>query len=582
MTGGGSSDYGPIDGSAMAARVDAAICEMPGLGMRLSLSGLGRHLIEELADSDPLRDLAVGLQYRLIANAASDDRQLFGPFGPFFEGVLESGEQYRMPQDIGEVSPDVIEVWRLCALEDVHPVVRARLADLLWVVRQGADPHVWALLAVDSYVAAASADWENPIEVRNGLFRALELCLLLNQAAWNGPVLAALSDMAERSLAYGAHQPGVVISILEVLAERGEPSAEQLTSEALDVYGDDPWVMESLLEIHAQFRSPDEREEIWERQVAGYVAQADLAEGMRKHALLRKAAELAASKGLTVTHDQIVTRIEAIDWEEMGFGTAQFETEVDAEAVDECVAAIVGDDDIDSALGRFGSQIPTGDLDENRAFVEELAAEHPLQRLLSQQVIGDYNCVLWQVSDLESQQDFDLYRYEQQSILFFAQLPGLQALRRIVSRYPASAETLTELFTTELIEPAVAERIARSVELWQQGDPDAAVSVLAPRLERAIRHACHLGGLRVTKQADMTRGLPGGVLGLGALLSSLKGRLGESERRYLRGALVEVTSLNLRNRVAHGQIDRASDTDYVILSHIACWLRLIGVSTSGT
>ncbi len=582
MTSDGPTDHEPDDGLAMAARVDAAISEMPGLGKRLSLSGLGRHLIGELADSDPLQGLAVALQYRLIANTASEDRQLFGPFGPFFEGRLESGEPYRIPQDLGEVGSDVVEVWRLCALEEVHPAVRARLADLLWEVRQGDDPHEWAILAIDSYVAAAGADWENPIELRDGLFRALELCLLLNQPERNGPVLAALADMAERSLANRAQQPGVVIPALEALAERGDPAAQQLIGEALDVYGDDPWVMESLLEIRARFCSPGEREEIWERQVAGYVAQADLAEGMRKHALLRKAAELAASKGLTATHDQIVTRIEAIDWEEMGFGTAQVETEIDAGAVEEWVSALVGDDDLDLSLCRFGSQIPAGDLEENRAFVEDLAREHPLQQLLSQQVIGDYNCVLWQVSDLESQQEFDLYRYEQQGIVLFAQLFGLQALRRIVSRYPTTTEALTELFTTQIIEPAVAERIARSFELWQQGDPDAAVSVLAPRLERAIRHACHLGGLRVTKQADMKRGLPGGVLGLGALLSSLKGRLDESERRYLRGALVEVTSLNLRNRVAHGQIDRATEADYVVLFNVACWLRLLRVTTPET
>ena len=313
MTGDGSSDHEATGGSALAARVDAAIREMSGLGRRLSLSGLGGHLIGELADSDPLRGLAIGLQYRLKANAASEARQLYGPFGPFFEGALESGEPYRIPQDLGEVSSDVIEVWRLCALEDVHPVVRARLADLLWEVKQGATPHVWALLAVDSYAASVDAEWDNPIEVRDGLFRAHELCLLLNQPDRNGPVLAALADIAERSLGSKSREPGVVIPVLEVLAERGEPTAKQLTGDALDVYGDDPWVMESLLEIHSQFCSPDEREEIWERQVAGYVAQADSAGGMRKHALLRKAAELAASKRLTSAHDEIVARIEEID-----------------------------------------------------------------------------------------------------------------------------------------------------------------------------------------------------------------------------------------------------------------------------
>ena len=41
----------------------------------------------------------------------------------------------------------------------------------------------------------------------------------------------------------------------------------------------------------------------------------------------------------------------------------------------------------------------------------------------------------------------DLCRYEQQGIVLFAHLPGRQALRRIVSTYPASADDLTELFT---------------------------------------------------------------------------------------------------------------------------------------
>ncbi|WP_419847492.1 DUF4209 domain-containing protein [Candidatus Poriferisocius sp.] len=555
---------------------------MSELGKYVSLSGLARHLGGGLSDSDPVGGLVVALQFRFIVDSDDEGRQLFGPFGPMFEGTLESGEPFRVPQDLGEVSPDVIELWGRCARAETHPMVRARLADLLWEVREGASPHLWALLAIESYVATSEVEWDDRIGLRNGLIRALELCRLLNQPDKEGPVVRAVAEMAQRSLGRGTQEPGVVFPILELLAAREDPAAEQLVSEALDVYGDDPWTMESLLEIHAQMRPPEERAAIWEQQVESYVAEADCATGLRRHALLRKAAELAASKGLTATHEDIATRIEAISWEEMDFGKAQVETEIDGEAIEEWVTAIVGDDDLDSALGRFGSEIPSGDVEENRDFVEELAREYPFQRLASQQVIGDYQSVLWQVSGPESQQEFDLYRYEQQRVVFFAHLHGQQALRRIVSRYPISVENLTGLFTTQLIEQAVAERMARSVELWQQGDPDSAVAVLVPRLERIIRNACHLGGLRVTKHADMKRGLPGGVLSLGALLSSLEGKLGESERRYLRGTLVEVTSLNLRNRVAHGLIDNASDADFVVLFQIACWLRLLTVSTTKT
>lgn len=43
-----------------------------------------------------------------------------------------------------------------------------------------------------------------------------------------------------------------------------------------------------------------------------------------------------------------------------------------------------------------------------------------------------------------------------------------------------------------------------------------------------------------------------------------------------------MTSSNLRNRVAHGQIDHATDADYVVLFQIACWLRLQKVSMPET
>jgi hypothetical protein len=565
MTGDGPTDYEPQVGSVLASRVGSAISEMPELDKRLTLSSLARHLGSELSESDPMRSLVVALQYRFIADSDIEGRQLFGPFGPMFEDVLESGEAFRVPQDLGEVGSNVKELWALCALAEVHPVVLARLADLLWVVKEGDAPHEWALLAIESYVAASGVDWDDTIELRNGLIRALELCRLLNQPDKEGPVVGAAVEMAQNSLGRGAQQPGVVFPILELLAARGDPETEQLVNEALKIYRDDPWDMEALLEVHAQLRPPEERDAIWEQQVAGYVAEADRATGLRKHALLRKAAELAASKGLTATHEEVATQIEAISWEEMDFGTAEVKTEIDGEIIEEWVAAIVGDDDLDSALGRFGSEIPSGEVEENRACVEELAREHPLLRLISWQIMGDYRSVVWEVSGPGSHQEFDLYRWEQQQVVFFAHLPGLQALRRILSRYPISVELLTELFTTQIIEPAVAERIARSVELWQEGDPDSAVAVLVPRIERIIRTACHLGGLRVTKHADLERGLPGGVLSLGVLLSSLEGKLGESERRYLRGALVEVTSLNLRNRVAHGLVESASDVDFIVL-----------------
>ncbi len=566
------------DGPGLAARVDAAVSELAEASQRLSMFFLAERLSRDLLDHDPLGDVAFALRYRFISDPASEDRRLYGPYGPTRTGSAETGETSRFPPDPKEVSEDIVGVWSACAIEDFHPFVRARLADLLWEAKEGSSPHRWAHMAIDCFVEATRAVWDDHFEIRAGLFRALELCRRLNLPDKEGPVLSALTEMAEVSLQQRANGPGLVAPILEVLVDREEDSVGQLTERALELYADDPSFMESLLEIAAQLRPPQDREAIWEQQVAGFVAEADKSTGMRKHALLHKASELAASKGLAGTFRDIATKLESMDADDMGFVTAQCEAEIDAETVDPWVAAIVGNDNLDLALIRFGLEIPTGDVADNRAFVEEMAQEHPLQRLIPLKVMGEFNSVLKEVADPESHQDYDMYHYEQQRILFYAHLPGLLALRGIFSRYLVSAEELAALFATPLIEVEVAERIARSIELWQQGDPDSAVSVLAPRIERIIRFACHLSGIRVTKQANAKSGATGGVLGLGSLLSSLKGMIGESERRYLLGALVEVTSLNLRNRVSHGQIGRASESDFVVLFQVACWLRLLRVS----
>jgi hypothetical protein len=48
--------------------------------------------------------------------------------------------------------------------------------------------------------------------------------------------------------------------------------------------------------------------------------------------------------------------------------------------------------------------------------------------------------------------------------------------------------------------------------------------------------------------------------------------------RYLLNALVEPTGLNLRNRISHGLLDEAGQTEAVILLHIANFLRGVTLS----
>lgn len=123
------------------------------------------------------------------------------------------------------------------------------------------------------------------------------------------------------------------------------------------------------------------------------------------------------------------------------------------------------------------------------------------------------------------------------------------------------------------IEPLVALRIGKALEHFDTGDYDSAASVLAPRLERIVRGIATAIGLTVTRSPDRG-GRPGGVKGLGQILSLLKPALPEESYRYLGALLSEATSLNLRNRIGHGLADEVSRYEAALLIHAVCHLRL--------
>jgi hypothetical protein len=151
---------------------------------------------------------------------------------------------------------------------------------------------------------------------------------------------------------------------------------------------------------------------------------------------------------------------------------------------------------------------------------------------------------------------------------------AVQILDRITARYGALAQAV-DWFVAAQIEVPVASKIARAAELYSEGDPDSAAAVLAPRLERIVRRIASLVGHTVTRSPD-AGGRPGGVKGLGELLTLLQGSLPEPTRRYLRALLSEITALNLRNRIGHGLDDSISQREAALLIHAVCHLRMLG------
>jgi hypothetical protein len=152
-----------------------------------------------------------------------------------------------------------------------------------------------------------------------------------------------------------------------------------------------------------------------------------------------------------------------------------------------------------------------------------------------------------------------------------------EALHRIGRRddRPDRA-ALTDFLMTDFIDDETGERIARSIELYWDGEFDESAHVLIPRLERVVREMARQVGIPIVREPRPDREI-GGVEMLGALLRDLEGAFADRGwHAYLLNLLADPLGLNLRNSIAHGLHGVVGAVDASLLIQAA--LRLAAMS----
>ena len=179
---------------------------------------------------------------------------------------------------------------------------------------------------------------------------------------------------------------------------------------------------------------------------------------------------------------------------------------------------------------------------------------------------------MMQAANEEDHDRIDLAKHEALAIRMWGPL-GAQILEVIKDAFgEPDREELVAFFTTDLIDRAVAERIADAVLRYLEGDVDGCLHILIPQLETVIRAGAARVGIPVIKVPEGAQ--PGGVRGLGGLLKDFTGRIDESWRRYLLNSLADPLGVNLRNQLSHGLYGPAASPDAAVAIQIACYLRL--------
>ena len=487
----------------------------------------------------------------------------------------DDGDFSVYPTPLDRVEDGVLDTWGASARdESLHPLVRSRLADLLWTRRHDRRRR-WFRVAVESYVELATTDVE-VVEREGGLRRAVAICRESNHEDLMGGPLDALRQVARHSLDTGEDQYGVVGRALETLVANEQPCSD-LTEDAMAQYGDSPQRAAGLCQVAIRAsRDEDEKSRLRLQQIRVFTDAAARSSGLERLSHLEDARSIARKAGLADEERKIALMEEQTDLDEVR-QTSEISSEVDGEEVRSYVNAVVGDDDLSAALQRFGWSIPIGDPEESKAFLAEIAREHPLQSLIQLISVGPDNSVTRIPSGHPMREDVELGRYDAQVIEFFANLNGKLAIEAIEEKYGPDPQTLIECFTCVAIPEGLADRIAVSYRHWKTRDFVSAVSVLVLTLEGVVRRICRQAGINTTETAR-TRGgdIPiGQVRPLAPLIADLRAVFGVAPTRYLEAALVDRWSLNLRNSLAHVLAEEMTEGQYVVLFHIACTLRLM-------
>lgn len=512
--------------------------------------------------------------FGLVANYHGEVGNWGGYFGPgmAFEG--EDGHVHCAP-DLQEFTPATIAHWASRAHEARHPVLRARYADAAWdlspSVQDGRRDPDLARIAVDGYLEAVEdRRYHHPVNGITMMRRSLSLAVSINDQERLERAIDTVITFEDREgkdddslglwgnafdllvnaekIALTVEQEDAIITGLEQrlsrasLGESPNPDAAERAAERLAPY----------------YRRRGDREAV-QRVLTTYgrarVALADQADGLVASHWMQQVRQLYSDYGLAdeaSALDHLIREAGEKAVQEMQPVTAKFE--IPSEKLEEFLKALTDGVHTD-VLRRIASHF-LPQRDQVVTQVTELAKSAPFQAMISRTLVDPMGRPIAVVGSVEHDLDGQVILQTAQNMQINA--PFLQAVfDRLRSDARLSEEMLVDhLYRSPVFEDGKRPLYERGLRAFREKDFITAVHVLIPQVEAAVRQIVTLsngaiyrprrgGGLQLRQLDDLLRD------------DLVRSVLGENACFYLRVLLTDQRGWNVRNLVAHGQLDSA-------------------------
>ena len=531
------------------------------------------------SQDSPLINFLFAFRYKIVNKSNIEYYDQFGPLGPIV--TYENGTAFPIPVQM--VDDDVLIAWDELFELTENPLVKSRLADLLWLRKwKERKAYLYAQAAIDSYCDVSMGKLEDT-QIPNALGRALDISIEINDQTRKQKIISEIVDLWLSSERDFNHPPAMSLSFLGILLSLPDKDIPVETEGFIDqlilVYVNDPHILETLLTYKIMLVSEEEKKELIEKKIQIWVDEAEKnkEKGFVRHANLLHALELARDAGEKEVIQKITLKIQETPLETSDFHEFSFDLKIPEELVEKFFRPFRNSLNWEEGLRKFASQLPpSGNYENNREEIDRQLKENPLRFLVKKIIYDKNNLPIISSSSIEDSKEIALIRNETMMISGSVVLvPSIFKILRDKHGLPSSKK-LIDSFTTTLISSDLAEVINESFQLYFNQEYKLASLLLVPVIESIIRETVRSIGLAVYTQPEGMK--PSKVYGLGYLLHQLKERMDESWRRYIKNVLTEPLSFNLRNDICHGRLISPGIDEASLLIHIVCYLRLLEIT----
>ncbi len=496
------------------------------------------------------------------------------PFGPMF--VLQ-GSRSAIVEDFNDNQLGVLSE----IIKDINdPELKARIADVLWIRRKD---YKVSQIAVESYLESATRlespeHWTQPAE---RIERALRLSVSLGKKS---QILSKVIEHIERVLEkYNGDDPLFLSqNLMGLLLEfnQGNPVTYEQMSERIALKAESEgnyYKARSLWETRAKWlktaNDNDEEVKALVNAAETYVKEAEqaVAGEPRSHLVasshLQSAIEAYRRIGgysdrIRELHN-ILLEYQAKSLAEMGVIKSDG---IDlSEAIQNSINRVKGKPFYDAVFD-FVLMVHSPKVSELRRQVEELAAKHPLQHLVSGVIVNENGKVIARHSDMYSKDPDERERAIQENMFRHASFHHQIYTHSIVEpvrvqlceEHSIRLDNFLKIVSNNPFVPEGREYIfAQGLKAGMLGDYLTALHLLIPQIENSLRHI-------LTRMGEITSGIDSkGIqdersLNITLYSDSILKVFSEDIVFDLKGLLVERFGANLRNRMAHGLMEHHS------------------------